>query len=135
MSCDPRLLWRFVAGNVILSIHDSKAELEVVEEEKMKEEGVEEEEHLHDGSSELEVRLVHLCTLPHINLQVIPDQGEQGGGEGHPSFFVDWHVHPDQPLVCHLVRTLFPKPKWRVDVLEYFQSLCVVDFTPEIICF
>ena len=94
MSCDPRLLWRFVAGNVILSIHDSKAELEVVEEEKMKEEGVEEEEHLHDGSSELEVRLVHLCTLPHVDLQVIPDQGEQGGGEGHPALLVYWHVHP-----------------------------------------
>ena len=92
----------------------------------------EEEEHLHDCSSELKVRLVHLCTLPHVDLQVVPDQGEQGRREGHPPFLVDWHVHSDQPLVRHLVRALFPKSKWRVDVLEYFQSLGVMDLTPEI---
>ena len=54
----------------------------------------EEKEHLHDRSSELKVRLVHLCTLPHVDLQVVPDQGEQGGGEGHAALFVYRHVHP-----------------------------------------
>ena len=38
---------------------------------------------------------------------------------------------PDQSLVCHLVRALLSKSKWRIDVLQNFQSFRVMDLSPD----
>ena len=86
--------------------------------------------HLHDGGAQLEVGLVHLRALPHVDLQVVADEGEEGGGEAHPPLLVDGHVHPDEALVGHLVRTLLPEPERRVDVLQQLQRLGVVNSAP-----
>ena len=50
---------------------------------------------LHDGGAQLQVCLVHLRTLPNVDLQVVSDKGEERGGEGDPTLLVYWHVHPE----------------------------------------
>ena len=37
--------------------------------------------HLHDGCPQLQVSLVHLRTLPDIDLEIVSDQSKQCGGE------------------------------------------------------
>ena len=84
---------------------------------------------LHDGRPQLQVRLVHLRALPHVDLEVVSDEGEERGCERDPALLVDGHVHPDQSLVRHLVWTLLAKAQRRVNILQHLESLCVVDLT------
>ncbi len=44
---------------------------------------------------------------------------------------IDGHVHPDEPLVRHLVRTLLPEAEWRINVLQQLHGLRVVDGAAE----
>ena len=102
---------------------------------------------LHDGGAQLQVCLVHLRTLPDVDLQVVSDKGEERGGEGDPALLVYWHVHPaakrvedefgkvgfcfsniapDQSFVGHLVGAFLPKAKRGVNVFEQLHGLCVV---------
>ena len=76
--------------------------------------------------------LVHLRTLPDVDLEIVADEGEERGGEGNPPLLVYGHVHPDEALVGHLVRTLLPEPERRINVLQHLQRLGVVDLTPAI---
>ncbi len=34
-----------------------------------------------------------------LDAEVLPDEGEEGGGEVNPPLPVQWHVHPDKLLV------------------------------------
>jgi hypothetical protein len=45
----------------------------------------------------------------------------------HGTDLIDGHVHPDEPLVRHLVWTLLPKPEWRINVLQQLHGFRVVD--------
>ena len=45
------------------------------------------------------IRLVHLLHTPHEDLQVDPDQGEQGGLEVNLPLLIHRHIHPNQSLV------------------------------------
>ena len=62
--------------------------------------------------------------------EVLSDECEERGGEGHPSLLVYGHVHPDKALVGHLVRTLLPEPQRRINVLQQLQRLGVVNRAP-----
>ena len=106
---------------------------------------------LHDGGAQLQVCLVHLRTLPDVDLQVVSDKGEERGGEGDPALLVYWHVHPaakrvedvfgkvgfcfsniapDQSFVGHLVGAFLSKAKRGVNVFEQLHGLCVVNGAP-----
>ena len=85
---------------------------------------------LHDGGPQLQVSLVHLGALSHVDLQIVPDQSEESCGEGNPAFLVDRHVHPDQSLVGHLVRTLLPESQRRINILQHLQGFCIVNLPP-----
>ena len=77
--------------------------------------------------------LVHLRALPDVDLEIVADEGEERGGEGNPPLLVYGHVHPDEALVGHLVRTLLPEPEWRINVLKQLQRLRVVDRAPGVV--
>ena len=74
--------------------------------------------------------LVHFRALPHVDLEIVSDEGEERGGEGHPALLVYGHVHPDEALVGHLVRTLLPEPQRGINVLQQLQRLGVVNSAP-----
>ena len=40
---------------------------------------------------------------------------------------IDGHIHPNEPLVRHLVWALLPEPEGRVNVLQQLHGLRVVD--------
>ena len=68
---------------------------------------------------------------PDKNVEVDPDEGEEGAGEVDLPLDVDRHVHPHQPLVGQQVRALAAEPQRRVDLLQESEHVHVVDFTPE----
>jgi len=43
------------------------------------------------------------------------------------NYLVDGHVHPDEPLVGHLVRALLAEAQRRVNVLQQLHGLRVVN--------
>ncbi len=43
---------------------------------------------LNDGGPQLDVSLVHLAALAHVDLQIVADEGEQGGREVHLCLFI-----------------------------------------------
>lgn len=69
-----------------------------------------------DGGSQLLIRLIHLFHASHEDLQIDPDQGEEGGLEMDLSLLVDRHVHPDKTLVSQKVRALAAESQRRVDL-------------------
>jgi len=69
--------------------------------------------------------------IQYLDAEVLPDEGEEGGGEVDPPLPVQGHVHADEPLVGHLVGALLPEPEGRVDVLQQLHGLRVVDGAPE----
>ena len=71
-----------------------------------------------DCSSKLLVGLVHLLHAPHEDLQVDPDQGEEGGLEVDLPLLVHRHVHPHQPLVRQQIRAFTAKTQRRVNLVK-----------------
>ena len=80
-----------------------------------------------DCRTKLLVRLVHLLHAPHEDLQVDPDEGEEGGLEVDLPLLVHRHVHPHQALVGQQVGALTPEPQGRIDLAEQGQQVRVVD--------
>jgi hypothetical protein len=44
---------------------------------------------------------------------------------------IDGHVHPDEPLVRHLVRALLPEAEGRINVLQQLHGFRVMDGAAE----
>ncbi len=87
--------------------------------------------HLDHGLPELDVGLVHFLGRPHLDAQVLPDQGEQRRREVDLALLVERHVHPDQLLVRQPVGTLRPEPQGRVHVLQHVVHLGVMNSSAE----
>lgn len=66
-------------------------------------------------------------TASHLDVKILADQREQGGGEVDFPVRVRRHVHPDELLVGEPIRALVTKPQRRVHVLEHVVHLGVMD--------
>ena len=42
--------------------------------------------------------LIHFFSSSHLDAQILPDEGEQGGGEVNHSLIIYGLIHPDQFL-------------------------------------
>ena len=86
--------------------------------------------HLEDGLAQLHVRLVHLLRRPHLDAQVLPDQGEEGGGEVDLALVVQRHVHPNQLLVGQAIRAFGSEAQRGIHILEHVIHFGIVDPSP-----
>lgn len=77
----------------------------------------------------LRIQFVRL-TSSHFDVEVFPDQREQGRREADLALRVQRHVHADELLVGESVGTLVTKSQRRIHVFQHIIHLCIMYFTP-----
>ena len=64
--------------------------------------------------------MLHVRAVEYLDIEVLPDEREEGGGEVDLALPVQWHVHPNQLFVGQP-----DKEKLSIGVLSFLRTLLV----------
>lgn len=72
-------------------------------------------------------------TGSHFDIQILPDEGEEGRSEVDFTIVVDGHVHSNKFFVGEAIWTFVAEPQRWIHVLKHVVHFSVMDFTARII--